>query len=130
MRILTAAALYFAIVFGAGFALGPLRALWLAPRLGETVAILCEVPVLLAAMILAARWIPKKVGLRTDPAPLVAMGVGALLFQQIADFLVGSALRGIAPVQQLAYLATAPGLIYLAALAAFAAMPALVNRRR
>jgi len=38
MRILKAALAYFALVFGAGFMLGPIRILWVAPRLGERMA--------------------------------------------------------------------------------------------
>ena len=38
MRIVKAGVLYFAIVFGAGFALGPIRILWAVPRYGTRVA--------------------------------------------------------------------------------------------
>ncbi|MGO8800198.1 MAG: hypothetical protein ACLQE9_23125 [Roseiarcus sp.] len=130
MRLAGAAALYCAIVFGVGFLLGPLRVLWLEPRLGKTLAILCETPFLLAAMVVAARWVPRKVGLRGGPASLAAMGAGALVLQQVADFAVGVALRGMTPGELVANFGTPAGLVYAAALLAFAAMPALVNRDR
>jgi hypothetical protein len=129
MRILTLAALYFAIVFGVGFVLGPIRITWLEPWLGKTIATLCETPLLLAVMVASARWVPKKVGLSRDVSSLAAMGIGALIFQQIADFAVGIGLRGMMPVEQLAYLVTPAGLIYVALLVAFAFMPVLVNNR-
>ena len=44
MQIVKAAVLYFALVFGAGFVLGPIRILWVAPRLGARVAELLEAP--------------------------------------------------------------------------------------
>ena len=51
MRQLPAAvALYFAIVFGVGFLLGPIRVFLLEPRLGATLAVLLEAPLLLIAM--------------------------------------------------------------------------------
>jgi hypothetical protein len=130
MRLATAAALYFALVFGFGFLLGPLRVFWLEPWLGRTAAVLCETPFILVAMILAARWVPGKVGLRADLGSLAAMGVGALVLQQIADFAVGIMLRGMTPSEQLANFTTPAGIIHAAALLAFAAMPALVNRDR
>ena len=129
MRILAAAVLYFAIVFGVGFILGPVRVLWLEPWLGATAAVLCEVPFLVLAMILAARWAPRKAGLAGGIRPLVAMGVSALVLQQIADAAVAMALRGITPSEQIGYFATPAGIVYGAALLAFAAMPAVVNAR-
>jgi hypothetical protein len=44
MRILTSACLYFVIVFGVGFLLGPIRVLWLDPWLGKTAAVAVEAP--------------------------------------------------------------------------------------
>jgi hypothetical protein len=130
MRLMAAAALYFALVFGVGFLLGPIRVFWLEPWLGKTAAVSCETPFLLTAMILAARWVPRKVALRADLGSLAAMGAGALVLQQIADFAVGIALRRMTPSELVANFKTPAGLIYAAALLAFAAMPALVNRDR
>jgi hypothetical protein len=129
MRVLAAALLYFAIVFGAGFMLGPIRVLVLEPRLGELWATACEAPFMLTAIVLAARWVPRATRLEMHFAPLALMGLIALVLQQIADFAVGIGLRGLSVAQQLAHFATAQGLIYAALLLAFAAMPALVNRR-
>ncbi len=47
MQILKAGVLYFAVVFGAGFILGPVRILWVAPRLGTRMAELLEMPIML-----------------------------------------------------------------------------------
>jgi hypothetical protein len=55
MRIIAAAAFYFLIVFGVGFVFGPVRIFWLEPQLGETLAVICEAPFLLFAIVLAAR---------------------------------------------------------------------------
>lgn len=129
MRIAAAATLYFAIVFGVGFLLGPIRIFWLEPRLGLTAAAICEAPFLIAAMIIASRWVPCVVRMRQDLTALGLMGFGALALQQTADFAVGIGLRNLTPTEQLARFATAPGLIYAALLAAFAAMPLLRNRQ-
>jgi hypothetical protein len=129
MRITAAAALYFAIVFGVGFILGPIRVLWLEPRIGPLLATACEAPFLLAAMVVAARWVPRVTRLEKGLASLVVMGLGALFLQQIADFAVGIGLRGLSASQQLGHFATPQGLIYALLLVAFAAIPFLLNRR-
>ncbi len=128
MRILRAAALYFIIVFSVGFLLGPIRVLWLEPRIGPTLAALCEAPLLLLAMPVAARWVTRKTELPRKVWALAVMGLGALALQQIADFAVGLGLRGMTPRAQLAAFATPAGVIYVVLLLAFAAMPVLVNR--
>jgi hypothetical protein len=128
MRI-AAAALYFIIVFAVGFMLGPIRVLWLEPRVGPTIAAACEAPFLLAAMAVAARWVPRAVRLPRDWVSLLATGAGALVLQQFADFAVGIGLRGVSPWEQLAQFTTPQGLIYAALLVAFVVMPLLLNRR-
>jgi len=55
------------------------------------------------------------------------MGIGALALQQIADFAVGTMLRGLSPSEQLANFTTPAGIVYAVSLGAFAAMPLLVN---
>lgn len=129
MQIAAAALLYFAIVFGVGFILGPIRVLWLEPQLGPFLAVLCEAPFVFAAIVLAARWIPGAVGLQRDAVCLGAMGAGALALQQIADIIVGQALRGMTLSEQYAQFATPQGLVYGVLLIAFALMPVLVGRR-
>jgi hypothetical protein len=52
----TAGALYAIIVFLIGFILGTIRVLLLAPRLGETTAVLVEAPMILAASWFVCRW--------------------------------------------------------------------------
>jgi hypothetical protein len=89
MPVVNAALLYFGIVFGVGFLLGPIRVRWLEPRIGAALANLCEAPFLIIAMVLVARWIPTRVGLPRDLRTLLAMGLGALILQQIADCAVG-----------------------------------------
>jgi len=129
MRIAAAAVLYFAVVFGVGFLLGPIRVLWLEPKLGPTIAALCEAPFLLIAMAVAARRVPEFVRPRQGWAPLALMGGGALVLQQLADLVVGMSLRGLAPSEQLGHFSTAPGLIYAGLLVAFAGMPIVINLR-
>jgi hypothetical protein len=109
MLIAAAAALYFAIVFSAGFLLGAIRVLWLEPRVGPFVAVLCEAQRRLAALLL--------------------LGIGALMLQQLADLVVGIALRGNSPADQLDQFTRPEGKIYLLLLLAFAIMPLALNQK-
>jgi hypothetical protein len=129
-RIIGAAVLYSLIVFGVGFILGPVRVLWLEPLIGRTAATLCEAPLILAAMMFAALWVPSKIGMGADTWSLVNMGLMALGILILADVSVGTAIRGITWTAQFAYFATPAGLIYLGLLAVFALMPALINTKR
>jgi hypothetical protein len=126
-RIVITALLYFALVFGAGFVLGPIRVLWLEPRLGAFVATLCEAPFLLAAIVFAARFAPRVAGLNKSPVPMAFVGLIALVLQQAADLAVGVLLRGISVLEILAHFATPEGAIYAILLALFAAMPWLLR---
>lgn len=122
-----AALIYFVLVFAAGLVLGPLRVLGIEPWLGPTYAVLVEVPILLAVMIWAARWVVGKVALRGDAGALLGMGIGALALQQMADIAVGLWLRRMSLTDIAANLATPAGVVYMLALAAFALMPLVVN---
>jgi hypothetical protein len=129
-RIAGAAALYFLIVFGVGFVLGPVRVYWLEPSIGQTAATLCEVPFLLAAMMFAAVWVLSKIDIPIDRWSLVKMGLFALSLLVIADITVGTGIRGITWAEQFAYYATPAGLMYLGLLAVFTLMPALTNTNK
>lgn len=128
MSVTGAAVLYFLLVFGVGFLLGPIRVLFLEPRLGPVAAVLCEAPLLLLAIYRAARWVPRFLGVRRDAGSLLLVGVGALALQQIADVVVGFGLRGMSLAEQLARMRTTEGMIYVALLIVYAAMPLVADR--
>jgi hypothetical protein len=95
VRFVKAALLYFALVFGAGLVLGPIRILWVVPRFGTRMAELMEAPIMLVVIIFAARWIVRRLAL--PPTPSVRLGVGciALGFMLIAEFMLAVWLRGL-----------------------------------
>ena len=127
-KVALAAVLYFLIVFGAGFLLGPIRVLLLEPRLGPLVSVLCEAPLLLAAMIFAARRVPRALRLGRDAGVLSVVGCAALILQQASDVIVGVSLRGVGIAEQFTRFRTIEGLVYAGLLILFAAMPLLANR--
>src|SRR5262245_49583676 len=55
-RATKAGGLYAIIVFLIGFILGTIRVLLVAPRLGETTAVIIEAPIMLAASWFVCRW--------------------------------------------------------------------------
>ena len=125
---LRSGALYFAVVFGAGFALGPLRLLWAVPRFGQRVAELMEMPVMLVVVILAARWIVRRHVVPATVACRLGMGGVALTLLVAAELALASLLRGLSPREYVTQQDPVSGAVFLAVLGAFAAMPLLVAR--
>jgi hypothetical protein len=74
-----AALVYFILVFGAGFALGLIRVPLLVPRLGERYAELLEMPFMLIAIGLAARFVVRRYRLTRAASSSLAVGAVALL---------------------------------------------------
>jgi hypothetical protein len=124
-----AAALYFLMVFVVGLALGPIRVLWLEPVLGQTLAVLCETPFLLAAIWFAARRAPDWMKVRGGWISYLSVGLLALTFQQLADLAVGFGLRAMTLNEQLNFFMTPPGYIYAFNLLAFAFAPLMARAR-
>jgi hypothetical protein len=125
LRSLRSGTLYFAVVFGAGFALGPLRLLWAVPRFGQRVAELMEMPVMLV-VILAARWIVRRHAVPATVACRLGMGGVALTLLVAAELALASLLRGLSPREHVTEEDPVSGAVFLAVLGAFAAMPLLV----
>ncbi|MBL8701830.1 MAG: hypothetical protein JNK67_25835 [Alphaproteobacteria bacterium] len=121
---------YFAIVFAVGAALGPLRELVLAPRLGELGALLVEAPAMLAATFLTAGWLVRRFALADRKAAALGAGLVAFAALSAVELLGAIALRGLAPSAYLARFATTPGLISLTLFVLFALMPAIRAHRR
>ena len=128
MQILKAGVLYFA-VFGAGFVLGPIRILWVIPRLGTRAAELLEAPIMFVITIVAARWIVWRFALPPTPSSRLGMGGIALSLMLTAEFTLVLWLRGMSIRAYLASRDPVAGTVYYLMLGLFVVMPLLVGRR-
>lgn len=126
--ILKAGLAYFAVVFAVGFALGLVRVLWLVPPLGERTAELAETPLMLLAIVLAARWIVRRWRLPARRPPRIAAGLIALALLVGVELGVVLRLRGLTLSEYLAARDPVSGAVYALSLLLFALMPALVAR--
>jgi hypothetical protein len=124
-----AGVLYFALVFGAGFVLGPIRVLWAVPRFGTRIAELMEAPAMLVAIFVAARWTARRLALPSTPSVRLGMGGMALGLLLVAEFTLVLWLRGLSMRDYLAGRDAVPGTVYCVMLGVFAIMPLLVARR-
>jgi hypothetical protein len=130
MQVLKAGALYFAVVFGAGFVLGPIRILWAVPRFGPRVAELMETPLMLAVIIVAARAIVRRLAIPPAPARRLGMGSVALALLLIAEVTLVFRLRGLSIAEYVAGRDPVSGTVYVGMLGVFAVMPLLVGQDR
>ncbi len=124
-----AGAAYFALIFGLGFVLGTLRVLWIVPMMGETIAVLAEQPIMLAASWFTARWLVQRydLGALWDRA---IMGIVAFIVLMLIEVTLASLLFGQSPAHWLNSIFALPGLIGLTGQIMFALMPLIVPRRR
>jgi hypothetical protein len=126
MQGLAAGLRYFAGVFVAGFALGTLRTLWLAPAVGELAAVAAELPIMLAA----SWWWCRRL-LRRWPLGATGRGImgGTAFFWLMLAELGLSLAFGRTVGAHLAGLLAPAGLLGLAGQLAFAAMPLVIRTK-
>lgn len=129
VRILKAGALYCALVFGAGFALGPVRVVWVVPRLGERIAELTEMPIMFVVIVLAAHWTCRRLSVPPLPTRRLMMGVAALVLLLVLEFTVVLLIRGVTLSDYIANRDPVAGTVYVLMLGVYAMMPMLVARR-
>jgi hypothetical protein len=86
MQILKAGLLYFALVFGAGFVLGPIRIWWAVPRFGTIIGELMEAPIMFVITIAAARWVVRRLAVPSIPSYRLGMGCVALSLLLTVEF--------------------------------------------
>jgi hypothetical protein len=115
-------------VFGAGFVLGPIRTLWVVPRLGPRMAELMEMPIMLVVIVVAARWIVR--GRAATPSHRLGIGAVALALMLLAEFTLVLWLRGLSLREYVAHLDPVSGTTYYLMLAVFAVMPLLAGTDR
>jgi len=130
MRTLKAGAIYFALLFGAGFVLGIPRVLWLVPRLGTRAAELIESPIMLGVIIFAARWVVRRFKLPPTIATRLGPGFMALGLLLAAEFTVVLKIRRLTLAQYVAGRDPVAGTVYILLLLAFALMPLVVAGKR
>lgn len=123
------AVVYFALVFGVGFLLGVVRVLALVPRLGERSAELAEMPLMLVAIIVSARFVVRRFPATHRASYLVSGGI-ALLLLVAMELAVALAIRGLSIGQYIAQRDPVAGSVYVVMLAVFAVMPWLLRGRR
>lgn len=127
-RAVLAGAHYFACVFGAGFVLGAIRVPLLVPRLGVRAAELIEMPLMLAVIVLAARWIVWRHGLAPKIGERLAAGVFALALLLAAEAALVLLWQGGTLAGYVASRDPVSGSVYAAMLIVFALMPLAVAR--
>ncbi|NWF53738.1 MAG: hypothetical protein HXY45_02970 [Syntrophaceae bacterium] len=130
MQIQKAGILYFALVFGAGFVLGPIRILWAVPRFGERMAELLEMPIIFAVILVAARWVIRRLALAPGFISRLGMGCVGLALMLTAEFTLVLWLRGMSIREYLANRDPVAGTAYYLMLGIFALVPLFVGRRR
>lgn len=119
---------YFAAVFAVGFLLGTIRVLFVVPLIGDSRAELVEMPLMLIAVFLAARWIVLRFNLPVGAAGRLPPGCIALALMLSGEWLVMTFLRNQTFAEYLAsrnFLALS---MYALSLLAFALMPWLVGQ--
>lgn len=130
MQVVKAGTLYFALVFGAGFAFGTIRTLWVVPRLGTRKAELAETPIMLAVSVAAAHWAVQRLSVPSVLSVRLGMGGVALALMLLAEFGLVLWIRGLSIRQYLAARDPVSGTVYYLMLGVFAVLPLLVARRK
>ena len=127
-KIFVAALAYWACIFALGFILGTLRVLLLAPAIGEFAAVIAELPVMLIASWLAARWLVVRLAIK-GAIPALSMGALAFVLLIGSEAVLFRLLTDSGPGQWIEGMITPPGLVGLAGQVAFALFPSLVGSR-
>jgi hypothetical protein len=125
MAALKAGFIYFVLAFTAGFLLGTVRTLIVAPALGELTGVVIELPLMLATSWFACRWVLQR---ESQPLPMswrTVMGFSAFLWLMVAEALLSVTLLGRSLAEHFALFGTLPVMLGLAGQLAFAVFPAV-----
>ncbi len=129
MQALKPGFVYFLLVFGTGFVLGTVRVLLIVPLVGHRTAELLEMPLMLIATVLAARWTIRRFPEPRTSSARLSIGGIALGLMLGGEMAVGIGLRGMTAAEVLLNKDPVSGAAYYVSLFLFAVMPWLVPRR-
>jgi hypothetical protein len=130
MRVLKIGALYFAVVFAAGFLLGAIRVVWVVPHVGARVAELAEAPLMLVVSFLVARWLVHRYRTIGTSASWLSVGVVGLVLMLSFEFTAVLWLRGMSIAEYFAHRDPVSGAVYFLSLGVFGILPLLLSLRR
>jgi hypothetical protein len=125
---LAAGAAYTLATYAFAFGVGALRVLLVAPRVGPTLAVLLEAPIVLAAAWQLARWSLRAFAVADDLAVRLAMAAFSFALLMTLEAAVGAVAFGQSLAAQVRAFKSAAGIIGLAAQLCFACIP-LAQRR-
>jgi len=128
MQSMIRGAVYFALVFGVGFLLGIVRVLLLEPHLGERWAELAEMPMMLVAIFLSARFVVQRFPASRRVSYLLS-GAVALSLLLLMEFSIVLAIRGLTITQYFAERDPVSGSAYALMLVIFAIMPWILGEK-
>lgn len=94
-RVVGLGLLYFVLVFGAGFVLGPIRVFLVEPQIGARTAELIELSLMAIWIWLVARWLVRRFAVPPDATVRLALGGIAFALSVLTDFTLVLSLRGM-----------------------------------
>lgn len=124
---LRAGSAYFGVMFALGFALGTIRVVLLAPRMGAMTATLIELPVMLLASWFVCRWAVARWRVPWRPGARLVMGALAFALLIAAEVALGILGFGRSIDDQIAAMLSPEGLAGVGGQLLFALFP-LVRR--
>jgi len=130
VKLVKAGILYFALVFAAGFLLGVIRTIVVAPGTGARAAELAEIPIMLLVSFFAARAVVRRLAVPPAAISRLAVGLLALGLLLSAEISLTLPVREMTPSEYASSRDPVAGFAYAASLAVFALLPLLVSRRR
>lgn len=129
MQVLKAGTLYFLITIGAGFVLEVIRLQVIALHINEWIAEILEIPNVLLATMIGARWVVGQFIL--PPLPGIRLGVGlvALSLMIVMEWIFLQVLQSLAVAGYITSQDAAVSTLPIGALGVLTAMPFLVGYR-
>ena len=122
-----AGAVYFLLLFALGFVLGTIRVLFIVPQIGQFLAVIAEVPVMLTAAFLISRWTVQRWQVPPDTAIRWGMVLWFLALLIVFETSLGIAIFGRTVGEQWAAFGTPPGLVGLLAQFVAALLPVFIG---
>ena len=117
--------MYAGVVFAFGFVMGTIRALFVAPAIGEIYAVMLEIPVMLAVSWLSCLFVIRRFNVGTALAGRLTMGILAFCLLMMAEASLSMIAFGVTFGQHLEAYRTPAAMLGLGAQIVFGALPVI-----